>query len=155
RSFDQVIVMSQRMRNDLRRAHRRANGVTVLPDGIDLEKFTPVDRNEARRRLGFAGDTRPWVLFASLRSNNPVKRHDLALAAVRRASIRRSDLVLKTLSGRPHHEVPLWMNAANVLLLTSTREGWPNVVKEALACNVPFVATDVSDLARIADCEPS
>jgi teichuronic acid biosynthesis glycosyltransferase TuaC len=155
RRFHQVIVMSHRMRDDLSRVHNRASGVEVLPDGIDLVKFAPMVRGEARRKLGFAGDTRPWVLFASLRTNNPVKRPDLALAAFRRASLRRPDLVLKTLSGRPHEEVPLWMSASNVLLLTSTREGWPNVVKESLACNVPFVATDVSDLARIAEKEPS
>jgi teichuronic acid biosynthesis glycosyltransferase TuaC len=153
--FHRVIVMSHRMRDDLSRVHNRASGVEILPDGIDLAKFAPMDRSHARRELGFAGDTRPWVLFASLRTNNPVKRSELALAAFRRASVRRPDLVLKTLSGRPHQEVPLWMSASNVLLLTSTREGWPNVVKESLACNVPFVATDVSDLKRISDQEPS
>jgi glycosyltransferase involved in cell wall biosynthesis len=110
---------------------------------------------EARHALGFSNDTRPWVLFASFRSNNAVKRPQLAMAAFRRAAERRSDLVLKTISGRPHHELPLWMSAANVVLITSTREGWPNVVKESLACNVPFVSTDVSDLGAIAAVQPS
>jgi glycosyltransferase involved in cell wall biosynthesis len=45
--------------------------------------------------------------------------------------------------------------ACDVILCTSESEGWPNAVKEALACNVPFVATDVSDLAQIAEREPA
>jgi glycosyltransferase involved in cell wall biosynthesis len=147
--------MSNRMRSELRRFHGRERGVDVVPDGIDLTRFVPRDRMEARRELGFAGDTRPWVLFASFRAENAVKRPQLAMAAFRRAAERRCDLVLKTISGRPHREVPLWMSAANVLLMTSTREGWPNVVKEALACNVPFVSTDVSDLATVAATQPS
>jgi glycosyltransferase involved in cell wall biosynthesis len=150
RAYERVIVMSNRMRHELRRFHGRERGVEVVPDGIDLTRFVPRDRMESRRALGFADDTRPWVLFASFRSNNAVKRPQLAVAAYRRAVERRPDLVFKTISGRPHHELPLWMSAANVLLMTSTREGWPNVVKEALACNVPFVSTDVSDLAAIA-----
>ena len=51
--------------------------------------------------------------------------------------------------------MPLWINAADVVLVTSTHEGWPNIVKEGLACNVPFVSTNVSDLHRIATVEPS
>src|SRR5205823_14701378 len=49
-----------------------------------------------------------------------------------------------------HHALPLFTAACDVILCTSETEGWPNCVKEALACNVPFVSTDVSDLADIA-----
>jgi len=153
-AYERMIVMSNRMRGELRRFHGRDRGVDVVPDGIDLTRFVPRDRMEARRELGFSDDTRPWVLFASLRADNAVKRPQLAMAAFQRAAERHPVLVLKTISGRPHDELPLWMSAANVLLITSTREGWPNVVKEALACNVPFVSTDVSDLAAIAAAQP-
>jgi glycosyltransferase involved in cell wall biosynthesis len=43
-------------------------------------------------------------------------------------------------------DVPTWINASDVVLLTSTHEGSPNAVKEALACNVPVVAVDVGDV---------
>jgi glycosyltransferase involved in cell wall biosynthesis len=153
--YDRVLVMSHRMRSELLQYHGRSLGVAVVPSGVDLQRFRPVDRMEARRKLGFPGDKRPWVLFATLRPHNPIKRPELASAAFEYAKSRRPDLVMHTLSGRLHDEVQLWMGAANVLLMTSTREGWPNVVKEALACNVPFVSTDVSDLAAIAGVEPS
>jgi glycosyltransferase involved in cell wall biosynthesis len=52
------------------------------------------------------------------------------------------------MSGVPHERVPWYMNAANAMLLTSTREGSPNTVKEALACNLPVVTTDVGDTAQ-------
>jgi glycosyltransferase involved in cell wall biosynthesis len=53
---------------------------------------------------------------------------------------------LRTISGVPHEEVPYYINAANALILTSRHEGSPNTVKEAMACNVPVVSTDVGDV---------
>jgi len=55
----------------------------------------------------------------------------------------------------PHSEMATFVGACDVILCTSYKEGWPNSIKEALACNVPFVSTDVSDLRDIADKEPS
>jgi glycosyltransferase involved in cell wall biosynthesis len=52
-------------------------------------------------------------------------------------------------NGIDHEEIPNYLNAADVLLLTSTSEGSPNVVKEAMACNCPVVATDVGDVKLI------
>jgi teichuronic acid biosynthesis glycosyltransferase TuaC len=46
----------------------------------------------------------------------------------------------------PHEEVPVWLNASDVVLLTSLHEGSPNIVKEALACNIPVVSVDVGDV---------
>jgi len=155
RSYGDVIVMSNRMRRELQGKFRFGGRVHVIPSGIDLEVFRPIDRTEARHRLAQHGNTAPWVLFSSVQGpSNPIKRAGLARAAFELLRARRPDAELKLLSGRPHDQVPLWVNACDVALLTSTREGWPNIIKEALACNVPFVSTDVSDLREIADVEP-
>ncbi len=154
-SYARVLVASQRMRSELIRHHKREAGIEILPSGINLQKFQPLSREQARQQLGCADDQRPWVLFSSVTKNNHVKRPQLALEVLAHAQREMPELVMQTLTGKPHAEVPLWMNAANAVLLTSTREGWPNIVKEALACNTPFVSTDVSDLASIASIESS
>lgn len=157
RTFPRVIVMSQRMRRELNAIHGYPEEqIDVLPDGIDLEHFRPLDRQEARRRLGEGDDAKPWVLFSSLHGpTNPIKRADLALAAFEYARGQCPDLTMKLLTGQTHDRVPLWVNACDVTLLASTREGWPNIIKESLACHVPFVSTDVSDLQAIATEEPN
>jgi len=53
--------------------------------------------------------------------------------------------------GVDHEDMSTYFNAADVLLLTSRREGSPNVVKEALACNLPVVSTDVGDVRERVD----
>jgi len=152
--FDLVITVSNRMAAEVGRFAPNVRRAT-LPSGIDLERFRPRPRDEARRSLGRGDDSDHWILFASALDGNAVKRPWLAAAGV--AALRRKFPAVKlvTITGKPPGEMPLWMAASDVLLLTSTHEGWPNVVKEALACNVPFVSTDVSDLAAIASLEPS
>jgi glycosyltransferase involved in cell wall biosynthesis len=59
------------------------------------------------------------------------------------------------LGNRPHEEVALWMNAADVLGLTSRSEGMPNVVIEALASGLPVVATDVGACRELLEEEPA
>lgn len=155
--FDRVIVMSDAMRRDLAAHRSRPVGgqVDVVTDGLDLGMFQPRERQACRALLGHGEDRRPWVLMTTLFDDNPVKRVPLARAAVALAQQALPDLVLKVASGQPHRDMPLWVNACNAILLTSEHEGWPNAIKEALACNVPFVSTDVSDLAMISAREPS
>lgn len=155
RSFPTTIVMSQRMAGELRQLGYRGNTV-VLPDGIDLERFRPIDRMEARARLGHEGDRGPWIGFASYRGlSNAIKRAGLAEATMECVRCQLRSAKLKVLMGIEPEQMPLWVNALDVVLLTSTHEGWPNIIKEGLACNVPFVSTDVSDLSLIAELEPS
>ena len=105
--------------------------------------------------MGFAGDRRKWILFNALNLKNPIKRFPLAKAAFEMANARRGDLEMRVAHDLPHAMLPLYAAACDVILCTSETEGWPNSVKEALACNVPFVSTDVSDLREIARQEPT
>jgi glycosyltransferase involved in cell wall biosynthesis len=142
--------MRRSVEKEIRSVH-----VEVIPSGIDLGEFRPMDRMAAREKLGISGDGSPWILFSSLNSGNPVKRTALAKAAVEIVRKERPEAKLKIATGVSHSDMPCLINACNVLLVTSVYEGWPNIVKEALACNVPFVSTDVSDLRSIAEIEQS
>jgi glycosyltransferase involved in cell wall biosynthesis len=149
--YDLVLAVSDRMSVEVARTCPNAR-VDVLPSGIDLNQFQPLPREEARAQLGIV-DEAPWVLFAQ--PSRPTKRFSLANDAIALARNRVPTLKLQCIEGRAPSEIPLWINASDVVLLTSTHEGWPNIIKEALACGVPFVSTDVSDLRRIAELEPA
>jgi len=152
--FDRVVVMSHRMQREVEPTLNH-DQVVVIPDGVDLVKFQPVDRREAREELGFPVNDEPVVLFPTLLATNPIKRPALAEKAVEFARTVVPNLQFRYATGFPHSSMPLLMNAASVVLMTSVHEGWPNTIKEALACNTPFVSTDVSDLPGIAKLEPS
>ena len=149
RRYSKVITVSNRMAASIRRL-RIAPPVTVLPSAINLNQFKLIDRQVARNAIGEGSDQRPWILFTSLSIDNPIKRYQLACEAFNIANQRcGGHLRLKVLSDIPHEMVPLHVAACDVILCTSHYEGWPNSVKEAIACGVPFVATDVSDLQEI------
>lgn len=152
KKYDGIIVMSHRMQRAIKRLNL-PNKIWVIPSGINLTMFRPIDRMKAREMLGEAHDETPWVFFPSLLESNSVKRPQLAKEAVSEARIYLPNIKLKIGSGIPHNMMPLFYNASNVVLMSSTHEGWPNSIKEALACNVPFVCTDVSDLNLISQQE--
>lgn len=140
RAASEAILVAERMARLLPRRQYH-----VIPSGIDLGLFQPSPQAEARSRLGLAPGRR-YVLFAAS-PGNPVKRFDLAQAAMERLdAASRADLIVA--SGIEPRRMPDYMNACDVLLLTSSHEGSPNVVKEALACNLPVVSTDVGDVAE-------
>ena len=120
--------------------------VRVIPCGIDLDRFKPMDPLDCKQKLGWS--TRAFhVLFASS-NGDPVKRTWLARAAVAQMSNADRPPELHCLTGIPNAEVPVWLNASDALLLTSMHEGSPTVVKEALACGLPLVSVDVGDVAE-------
>jgi len=144
RAADGVVVVARHLMGALKGA-ASANKVRVVPSGIDLDRFKPVDPLFCRQKLGWS--TRSFhVLFASS-SGDPVKRPWLARAAVAQMSESDRPAEFHCISGIPTVEVPLWLNAGDALLLTSLHEGSPNIVKEALACGLPVVSVDVGDVA--------
>jgi teichuronic acid biosynthesis glycosyltransferase TuaC len=137
------VVKSDPMREKLWFASMR-DRCHVIPNGVDLNAFYPVDRREARAVLGLSED-RAYVLFAGS-YDRPVKRIELIEEAV--AIVRQNDdnVDLLKISGVSQDRLNLYYSAADCLVLASDHEGSPNVVKEALACNLPVVAVDVGDV---------
>jgi teichuronic acid biosynthesis glycosyltransferase TuaC len=118
--------------------------VWIVPNGVDLERFRPLDKAECQRKLEW-NPARRHVLFPAP-PWRPEKRFALAQAAVALLDEGDGRVELHALDGVPHDDVPVWLNAVDAILLTSSHEGSPVVVKEALACNVPVVSVDVGDI---------
>ena len=114
----------------------REQRVAVLPVGIDLDRFRPLARADARAELGLDPAGR-YLLFPSDPAR-PEKRHDRALAVAREL-----DAELLAYEQVDPERVPLYINAASAMLVTSEREGFGLAALEALACDVPVLATDV------------
>jgi putative colanic acid biosynthesis glycosyltransferase WcaI len=147
-----IVCMSTALRGHL---WWRAARVAVIPDGIDLAIFQPRPRDMVRRELGWPLEEQ--VVVFNVGNDPGTKRLDLAQAAFARARATRGDLRLELIDGnQPPTRIPLLLSASDCLLVTSDYEGSPNIVKEALACNLPVVSVSVGDVAeRLAGVTPS
>jgi teichuronic acid biosynthesis glycosyltransferase TuaC len=133
RSVDLVGVVSEELSRQVPGwATRRGAAIEVLPCGVDLGRFRPIPRAEARAALGLDPAAR-YLLFPADPSR-PEKRYDRAIAVAGRVP-------LLTLGAVDPERVPLWVNAADAVLVTSDREGFGLAALEALACDVPVLAT--------------
>ena len=136
-----------------------AERVRVLRNGVDLELFRPGDREGARRRLDLDGPT-----LLSVGQLIERKGHHLVVDALRELPAVRLLVVgdgpergalerraraagvaarVRFLGAVPHAELAALYGAADALVLASSREGWANVLLEAMACGTPVVATDI------------
>jgi glycosyltransferase involved in cell wall biosynthesis len=111
-------------------------GSAVLPCGPDLERFRPLSRTEARRELGLDASGR-YLLFPA----NPERREKRADRAAELAEACGAELL--TGGSIEPERMPLWVNAANAVLVTSDYEGFGLACVEALACDVPILSTPV------------
>ncbi len=131
---DLVATVSEPMARELPTWASRFATTAMLPAGVDLHRFKPIPRAEARAALGLDPES-PCLLFPA-DPRRPEKRHDLAVDAAGKTP-------LLTLGNVEPRQVPLWVNAANAVLVPSSREGYGLAVLEALACDVPVLATPV------------
>ncbi len=150
--------------------------ITVIPNGVDADKFYPLDKHASRRGLGLpekkiilsVGELIPrkgfQVLIKALKRLAAQERMaDLFLVIVGDGAYRRelqalvAELQLEAhvrfAGAQPHAELKQWYSAADFFCLASEREGWPNVVLEALACGTPVIATKVWGLPEIITAE--
>lgn len=150
-----------------------AGKVSVFRQGVDLERFHPGNQLEARKAVSIAAD-RPTLLWVGRMV--PVKALDVMLeACVRlRQQVPKLNVVLvgdgplrKSLEAQaaqlgltgcvqfagaqPQNGLPDWYRAADVMVLPSLSEGRPNVLREAVVCGTPFVASNVGGISEIAE----
>ena len=122
----------------------------VIPNGVNLQRFRPMDKEECQKRLGW-DRLKKHILFPA-NIARPEKDYALAEAAVQmtndQLAIINTHVILHAFVNTPNEETPYWYNAADVVLMTSKWEGSPNAIKEAMACSRPIVATNVGDIAE-------
>ena len=171
RQADGVIAVSAALREAMVELGTPPDKIQVIPNGVDPQRFEPVDRQAARRHLGLPAEGQAIVQVGSLISS---KGPRLLIAALAEIAPRFPDLRLYLLGegslrkkleslvrengleqrvllvgSRPNEELKFWYSAADLTCLASLREGMPNVVLESLACGTPVVATRVGGVPEI------
>lgn len=156
---DGLVTVCEALRTRLVKLGVAPDRVVTLRNGVDPTMFRPTDRTAVRERLGLPG---PALLSVGLLIER--KGHDLAIKALpalpeatlliagdgpertnleRLARLLRVEDRVRFLGQVPHEALPDLYTAADCLVLASSREGWANVLLEAMACGTPVVASDV------------
>lgn len=138
--WDFCIVKTEDMKSSL-----KSKKAVVIPNGVDFDKFYPVNREEALEKTGW--DKRNINILFTSDPERPEKNYELAFNAVNRLA--QNEIKLHVLKGVSNNMVVFYLNSASVVLLTSKWEGSPNIIKEAMACNLPIVSTEVGDVKEI------
>ncbi|MBL4619000.1 MAG: glycosyltransferase [Marinicaulis sp.] len=162
---DAVITVADALKTELIRLGAPAQKIKALRNGVDLEFFHPTDRDHIRREMALEG-----LVIASVGHLIDRKGHELVIEALK--DIPGATLLIvgegekrKTLEALapaigvvdrvrflgavPHEKMREIYEAADVLVLASSREGWPNVLLEAMACGTPCVAANIWGTSEI------
>ena len=122
--------------------HLNLTSYVVMPNGVDTNRFSPMDKDVARKALKFNSEEKILVFIANPERDE--KNYQLAVDTL--TYLRTDNVKLITVYNVPNKEIPIYLNAADALILTSIYEGSVNVVKEAMACNTPIISTNVGDV---------
>ncbi|MBS0390161.1 MAG: glycosyltransferase family 4 protein [Proteobacteria bacterium] len=155
------IGVSQALMDRLAELGADRSKLNTLRNGVDLERFVPEDRTEARQRLGLPVQGQYLLSVGNLVE---LKGHHIAIESLTQlpgvtlliAGAGPEEGALKALAQRlgvaervrwagvvPQADLKWWYSAADALVLCSSREGWANVLLEAMACGTPVVATNI------------
>ena len=173
RRADKVISVCMALKQAMEELGVPAEKIQVVPNGVDVSKFYPVSKEAARKQLRIPLEKKIAVSVGSLITR---KGFDLLLKAVKALTVDHGfeDLNLIIVGEGPcrkeienliaslnltnkvrlagavgHEELRLWYSAADLSCLTSSHEGWPNVILESMACGVPVVATNTWGVPEI------
>jgi teichuronic acid biosynthesis glycosyltransferase TuaC len=170
-SVDVVITVSAALKDRTLALETPKRGIRVIPNGVDLRRFDPIDRGQARAELGLPQDRRILVYASRL---DEAKGLSYLLAALRKV-LSHNNRCLLVLVGdgpyrqhleqeatelglqddvifagpRPHAEIVKWMSASDLVVQPSLSEGSPLSVYEALACGRPMIASRVGGIPEL------
>ncbi|MFC1822451.1 glycosyltransferase, partial [Thermodesulfobacteriota bacterium] len=164
-SADHVISVCDALKQEIVHLGTSEQKIAVVPNGVDINRFYPEDREKARKRLSLANHEKIILSVGLIR---PLKGFHIIIEALRdilpkeggihfyivgdgpyrgalNNQIKRLNLghYVTLVGERPNSELKTWYSAADVFCLASSREGWANVIMESLACGTPVVATNV------------
>jgi len=161
RAADGIITVCNALKDEMVQLGVNGAKITPLRNGVDLERFQPIDRTAARASVGLAAGRFTLLSVGLL---DPRKAHDLIIRAL--PQLPDVDLLIagigpekknlenlarelgvqervKLLGAVAQTELKIYYNAADALVLASSREGWANVLLESMACGTPVVASNV------------
>lgn len=169
---DHVICVAQALANVAVSLGVPAERVSALRNGVDTAVFSPGDKATAREQTGLPNDRRVLLCVGHLIER---KGQHLLLEAYARVHPQGGPLLVFVGGGEaqpalqaqatalgiadhvrfvgavPPERLPAFYRSADVMILASLREGWPNVVLEALACGTPVIATRIWGTPEILD----
>ncbi|MGP8321449.1 MAG: glycosyltransferase [Methanosarcinaceae archaeon] len=154
---DRIIARSEEMKSVLEKLGCPGKKIVVISAGVDTRLFHPIDKNKARADIGLPVDKHIVLYVGRLHEMKGV--NDIYACAERMSEIlfvMVGDGAIKTDVGncifagaKKYDEIPVWMSAADILVLPSYSEGLPNVVMEALSCGTPAIVTDVGGCPEV------
>ena len=138
----EIIVVSDR----ILATFSKQDNITTIPQGINTDLFKPMDKKSCAEELGW--DTNKISILFPSSQKRFEKNYDLAKEAIEELKLE-FDVSFHSLEDVEPNQIPIYLNAADIVLLTSKWEGSSNVTKEAMACNKVVVSTDVGDASEL------
>ncbi|NOR46110.1 MAG: glycosyltransferase, partial [Candidatus Delongbacteria bacterium] len=117
------------------------------PNGVNLNSFKPMNKISCKEKLGLSTDKKYALFVSAAGKGNSIKRYDKFEEVIKTLNKESIGIEPIILAGIERSMVPFYYNSSDIMILTSDHEGSPNAVKEAMACNIPVVSTDVGNVS--------
>lgn len=148
--YDEIIVVSNEIKNILIKWDSRiSKKITVLPSAVDKKKFYKISKTKAKNILNL--DLKKNYIFFPI-FNHDYKNKNYEFIKKLNLKLKKEKKNIQVIFANNkinHHEMIYYYNASSCVILASNHEGWPNVLKEAIFCDVPIVSSNVSDLKKL------